>query len=146
LILFLTAGFALRSAWFSQAAQTAIKKDYEKVRRDLIRASIDLGDAAAAKGDPSSAYANYTRARDLAQALWTSESAEAGKAASATRTALAETGAKIGELLAEMGSSDTSARNLKRALELYEQIAADEPSNSTAKAQVERLRMKIASH
>ena len=115
-----------------------------RARRELVQTAAALGVAQRARGDYAAAYTSFNRAIELAQELYSAETAAAGKATPVTGIALAQVNALMGELLLETGPVTAARLRLQRARDLYRDALAGASGNQGAALDLAEVEKKIA--
>jgi len=131
------AGVAFESRVEAENRETA-------TRRELAQTAGELGLAQRASGDYSAAYTNLNRAIELAQELYSAETASGGRAKVTTTMALAQANASMGELLLETGPVAAARVRLARARDLYRELLTDGSADQKATLAVAEVNKKIA--
>jgi tetratricopeptide (TPR) repeat protein len=89
-------------------------------QRDVMTVANTLGALQRAAGDVPGAIASYTRALQIAEGL---AAMEGSQITPATRQEVASANRRVGELLVNSGAKDAGQQKLRRALEIYRELA-----------------------
>jgi len=97
--------------------------------RDVMVVANALGADQLKLGDVRGATASYTRALQITEGL---AALEGSQLTSATLDELAAANRRVGELLLRSGAKDAGTEKLRKALKIYQQLGAAEPSLAVA--------------
>jgi len=97
--------------------------------RDVMVVANELGADQLKLGDLRGATASYTRALQITEGL---AALEGSQLTSATLDEVAAANRRVGELLLRSGAKDAGTEKLRKALKIYQQLSAAEPSPAVA--------------
>ena len=123
-----------KAALGARGTLAATEIQYQETRRQLMHNQLELGKARETDGDTAGAYAALSNALDIAEDLAQREMAASRTSSPETQLVLAEGNASMGRVLVETGAGADASRRLKKAQELYSQLAKAQPANTALAA------------